>query len=72
MVVQEQVNNMIEVDYVYKSKLTGKWYIATKSFTDRKKALAFMYAMQKKGYIIDGYRCDDPLDKEWLDYRFKL
>lgn len=72
VVFQEQVNNMVYVDVVFKSKLTGKWLIETKEFKDRKKALAFMYAMQNKGNIIDGWRCDDPYDNEWLGYRFKL
>ena len=62
---------MISVDIVYKSKLTGKWMIDTKEFKTKEMALRFMYAMNHKGIIIDGYRCDDSLDSEWLNRRFK-
>ena len=63
---------MIYVDIVYKSKLTGKWMIETKTFNTPQMALRGMFAMRSKGLIIDSYRCDDPLDNEWLSYRFKL
>lgn len=63
---------MIYVDIVYKSKLTGKWMIETKEFKCKQMALRGMFAMRAKGIIIDSYRCDDPLDNEWLSYRFKL
>ena len=43
-----------------------------KTINNRKKALAFMYMMKRKGYIVLGYRCDDNDDKEWLDKRIKL
>lgn len=34
-------------------------------------ALRFMYAMKSKGYFILSWQCDDPLDNEWLNKRFK-
>lgn len=34
-------------------------------------ALRFMYAMRSKGYFITGWVCDDTLDNEWLNKRFK-
>ena len=46
--------------------------IETKEFHTAKKALAFMYAMRAKGHFILTYRCDDYMDNEWLDKRFKL
>ena len=63
---------MIYIDVVFKSKLTGKWLIETKEFDDCVKALRFMYSMKNKGNIIDGWRCDDPEDNEYLGRRFKL
>ena len=63
---------MIEVDVVFKSKLSGTWMIETKSFNTKESALRFMYAMKNKNNIIDGYRSDDPYDSEWLNKRFKL
>lgn len=63
---------MIYVDIVYRSKLTGKWMTDTKEFSNKENALRGMYAMQYKNIIIDGWRCDDPLDNEWLTHRFKL
>lgn len=63
---------MIYVDIVYKSKLTGKWMTETKEFHTKEMALRGMYSMRAKGIIIDSWRCDDPLDNEWLSYRFKL
>ena len=62
---------MIYVDVVFKSKLTGKWMIETKEFRSAQMALRGMYAMRNKGLIIDGYRCDDYTDHEYLDRRFK-
>ena len=43
----------------------------TKSFFNKKSALKFMYLMKHKGYVITGWSCDDPLDNEWLERRFK-
>ena len=63
---------MIYIDIVYKSKLTGKWMTDTKEFSSKENALRGMYAMQSKNIIIDGWRCDDPTDNEWLTHRFKL
>jgi hypothetical protein len=34
-------------------------------------ALRFMYMMRNKGYIIESWACDDPLDAEWLYHRFR-
>lgn len=62
---------MIFVDIVYKS-IFGQWKTDTKEFTCKEQALRGMYAMRNKGLIIDGWRCDDPMDNEWLTHRFKL
>ena len=62
---------MIYVTIVYKSKLTGKWMQEDKTFRTPQMALRAMYSMKSKGLIIDGWRCDDPLDNEWLNIRFK-
>lgn len=63
---------MIYVDIVYQSKLTRLWMTETKEFHTKQMALRGMFAMSAKGIIIDSWRCDDPLDNEWLSYRFKL
>ena len=34
-------------------------------------ALRFMYAMKGKGYLIQGWRCEDPQDHLWIERRFK-
>ena len=62
---------MIYVDCVYRN-IFGKWMRVTKEFTNKQTALRGMYALRSKGFIIDCYRCDDPMDTEWLTYRFKL
>ena len=62
---------MIYVDIVYKS-IFGQWKTDTKEFKSKQMALRGMFAMRSKGLIIDSWRCDDPLDNEWLSYRFKL
>ena len=59
---------MIYVEISFDAGVT----IETKEFHTAKKALAFMYAMRAKNHFIMEYRCDDPLDAEWLDKRFKL
>ena len=63
---------MIYVDIVYQAAFTKKWTRSTKEFVNKWQALRGMYAMRDKGIIIDAWRCDDPLDNEWLSYRFKL
>lgn len=63
---------MIYVTIVFKSKLTGKWMTEDHEFEFPQVALRFMYAMRSKNQIIDGWRCDDPRDNEWLSRRFKL
>ena len=63
---------MIYVSIVYKSKLTGKWMTEEKEFHTKEMALRGMYAMRNKGIIIDGWRCDDALDHQWLSIRIKL
>ena len=62
---------MIYVDCVYRN-IFGKWMQVTKEFTNKQQALRGMYALRSKGFIIDCYRCDDPMDTEWLTHRFKL
>ena len=63
---------MIYVTIVYKSKLSGCWMYDEKTFTDKKSALRGIYAMRSKGIIIDGWKCDDPVDNEYLTRRIKL
>lgn len=55
---------MIQV-YIMGEKKTHEFY-------NPKSALRFMYMMRNKGYIIEGWGCDDPYDHEWLERRFKL
>ena len=43
----------------------------TKLFNTKQCALRFMYAMKSKGYIIKGWKCEDPCDNDWLNRRFK-
>ena len=62
---------MIYVTIVFRTIL-GKWMTETKEFNDKVKALRFMYGVRNKGYIIDHWKCDDPLDHEWLCHRIKL
>ena len=62
---------MIYVTIVFRS-ITGKWMTETKEFSDKVKALRFMYSVRSKGHIIDHYKCDDPEDTEYLSRRIKL
>lgn len=41
-------------------------------FKTAQMALRFMYSMKSKGYMVQGWSCDDPEDNEWLNRRFKL
>ena len=59
---------MIYVDVSFDGGKT----ITTKEFQTPYNALRFMYMCRHKGYFIMSYRCDDILDSEWLDKRFKL
>lgn len=43
----------------------------THEFHTKEAALRFMYMMRNKGYFILGWKCDDSLDNNWLDRRFK-
>lgn len=43
-----------------------------KEFHSKEMALRFMYGMQSRGHLIQGWSCDDPEDNEWLNRRFKL
>ena len=63
---------MIYVDVVSVTPITHKPIITTREFPYKESALRFMFMIRNKGYIIDGWRCDDPLDNEWLNHRFKL
>ena len=62
---------MIYITIVFRS-ITGKWMTETKEFSDRVKALRFMYSVKSKGHIIDHWKCDDPEDTEYLNRRIKL
>ena len=62
---------MIYVTIVFRS-ITGKWMTETKEFSDKVKALRFMYSVRSKGHIIDHWKCDYPEDNEWLNRRIKL
>ena len=63
---------MIYVDTVYKTKFTKKWIQETKVYANKLLALRAIYALREKGFIIEGYRCDDYSDAEWLNGRVKL
>ncbi|MBO7731239.1 MAG: hypothetical protein J6S67_01750 [Methanobrevibacter sp.] len=63
---------MIYVDVVYQTKYTKKWIRETKEFSTKEVALRAIYGLRDKGFIIDGYRCDDYTDAQWLDRRVKL
>lgn len=62
---------MTYVRIVSKSKITGRWMEETKEFHTKEATLRFLYAMKSKGIIIDSWACDDPLDNDWLNKRFK-
>lgn len=61
---------MIRIEYIYKSIRTKKWMIAEKEFNNVKKALRFLYAINRAGGIIVAWYCDDPYDNEYLNQRF--
>lgn len=42
-----------------------------REFHNKKTALRFMYMIRNQGYLILGWRCEDPEDNEWLNKRFK-
>ena len=63
---------MIYVDVVYKTKLTKKWISETKVYPNKIVALRAIYGLREKGFIIEGYRCDDPTDNSWLNRRVQL
>ena len=44
--------------------------IAEKEFNNVKKALRFLYAINRAGGIIVAWYCDDPYDNEYLNQRF--
>ena len=51
------------------------WIVGDKkeyTFQSPYNALRFMYMMRNKGYIIEGYSCEDPYDSQWIERRFKL
>lgn len=56
---------MIYVEVIFVAK-DGKRTHEEKSFDDCRKALRFMFAMKRKGNIIDSYRCDYRDDFEYL------
>lgn len=43
----------------------------TYTFHNKKSALKFMYMMKNKGFMITGWKCEDPYDNDWLNRRFK-
>ena len=57
---------------IYVDTFDNHMNIFTKAFNSVKTALRYMYAMRGKGIIIAGYRCDDPIDYQWLEKRFRL
>lgn len=63
---------MIYVDTVYKTKFTKKWVRETKVYPNKIVALRAIYGLRDKGFIIEGYRCDDPTDSEYLNRRVSL
>lgn len=64
---------MIEVVYYYVSKLTGHWMKATKTFYDVKKAVRFIYKVNRTmNMSYDGeFTCDDPEDTEYINSHVK-
>ena len=42
----------------------------TYTFHNKKSALRFMYMMKNKGFMITGWKCEDPCDNDWLNRRF--
>lgn len=62
---------MIYINVIFKSK-NGQFIQETKTFDDCIKALRFMYGIRRKGHIIDGYKCDDPEESEYLNERFRI
>ena len=55
---------MITITYIYR-RLDGKWMQTEKSFSNKQKALRFIYAISKKAVNIE-WKCDDPYDNDWL------
>ena len=62
---------MIYITVVFRT-VFGVWKTETKEFSNKVKALRFMYAARAKGHIIDSWTCDDYTDNEWLGRRFTL
>ena len=64
---------MIYVMYQYFSKSEGKYLDGETEFNSPVKALRFMYSIKgREDYFLDGYRCDDPEDDEYIGRRIKL
>lgn len=43
----------------------------SKVFTNRIKALRFLYSIKSKGYFISGWSCEYPDDNDYLNRKFK-
>lgn len=64
--------SMIYVIAKYLQMSTGKWLDTQHEFHDKHTALRGIHALRCRGFIIQSYMCDDPMDAEWLDRRVKL
>ena len=63
---------MVYVEFIYTNK-SGENSTGEQEFNTPQMALRFMYKVSKtENMFVKSYRCDDPLDTEWLNKRFKL
>ena len=63
---------MVYVEFIYVN-VSGVHSTGEQEFKTPQMALRFMYKASKTpNMFIKSYRCDDPMDSEWLDKRFKL
>ena len=64
---------MIIVMFSYFNKHQEKFVEGEAQFDSNVKALRFMYSIKgREDYILEGYRCDDPYDNEWLGRRINI
>ena len=61
---------MIEIWYIYKSKLDKNYHWGEKKFSSPRKALAFMYKF-KDVFMNFEWVCENPEDNEYLWRHFK-
>ena len=61
---------MIKILFMYKNNVNNKWITNYKIFTDKTKALRFMYATNYKFFNFE-WVCDDPEDNDYLNQKYK-